>query len=96
MLIDFNTGKEIKEDSTLTITQSLVKSGIPCELSSEDFSFEELVQTCEMLSPIALIKIFKTVLSMIKEGKMIDPNDIEYLLKQCEDWEVSDQFAITE
>lgn len=102
MVIDLFTGKEIPSDPVLTVTQSLVKSTDVLEERSIDYEnpenndWEEVLRVNKVLTPNAIINQFQAVLLNILKGQAIDPNYCEFMIEQCKDWEISDQFVITE
>lgn len=102
MTIDFATGKVIPNKPELTITQSLVKSTPLISKEGVDFgniedsNWEEVLKNNGALTPSMLINQFAGVLSAIINNEKIRPEYCEFMMDQCQGWEISDKFITIE
>lgn len=101
-IIDLFTGKEIPSEPVLTVTQSLVKSTDIKDRTNIDFTdhsnnnWEEVLQRNGVLTPKIIIDQFQGVLATLIKGEKIDIDYCHFMFDQCKNWEISDQFVITE
>lgn len=102
MLIDLKSGEAIPANPILTLTQSLVKSvdlknsdGVSFTKQSEN-DWDVILQNNEVLHPKIIIDQFGKTLETLLMGGKLDKEYCAFMLAQCQNWEITDQFTIIE
>lgn len=102
MLIDIKSGESIPANPVLTITQSLVKSTDLKNSNHVDFAkqaendWDTILQDNEVLHPKIIIDQFGKAMETLLMGGKLDKEYCAFMLAQCQNWEITDQFTIIE
>lgn len=102
MIIDIKSGEVIPTNPVITLTQSLVKSVDLKKTEHVNFTkqsennWDVILQDNEVLHPKIIIDQFGKSMETLLMGGKLDKEYCAYMLSQCQNWEITDQFTIIE